>query len=175
MGQPYFGQFGEANAHQLSVYVLPLGDEHYLEIGRIAAHVGTLEYLVQRLLWWMMGLTEEQGRSLTIATRTETQIEAIEVLFASGRPIENLSREHISLVLAEIKAARALRNDVVHAIWLPDWGDGTVKPIAMKVARKKGKANTRATYTHTRLAEIASDMQRVFSETRRLLAELGVP
>ena len=175
MSSPYFGNFAEGNPHRLNVYILPLKDDHYLEIGRIAAHVGTLEHLVQRLLWWMMGLTQEEGRSLTVATRTQTQIEAIEVLLVSGRPEDERHRECISLVLAEIKSARSIRNDVVHAIWLPEWDERTVRPVAMKLARGRGKDNFITPYSATKLAKIAGDVHRVFSETRRLLVELGVP
>ena len=175
MDRPYFGNFADGNnPHNLPVYILALDDEHYLEIGRIAAHVGTLEYLVQKLLWWMMGLTEKQGRSLTVATRTETQLEAIEVLLASGKPENMTQRENIALVLAEVRTARSLRHDVVHAIWLPEWQDHDVKPVAMKVARKRGKDNTRTPYSSKQLAQIARDVHRVYSETRRLLNELGV-
>lgn len=162
MSGTYIGEWASKDKSGRPLYTLPINDRYYVEIGRIAAHVAGIEYEIQKLLWKVLNIDPATGRALTVATRTDTQIECILVAIKSNNEIPE--KDKISSFIDRVKRMRTIRNEVVHALWVADIENDRTIPASMKLARNAAKENSRTRYTVEDLSSISNDAHQLYSE-----------
>lgn len=124
---------------------------HHRFIGKLVAEWSKLEAALEDLIWCILRLQEEDGRTLTKRTDTEAKI----TILRSLGP-RHLSGEMLSKLLDAVDEADHLREDrnfVVHGIWATLQPNGV--PIAMSI-RPKSEPNKLAgqTYSNERMRDL---------------------
>lgn len=153
-----------------AIWSLPISDEHFTEIGRLAAYWSQVEYALQKIIWKIVGLPWPECKALTAAQRPETHSEIIKLLIASPMCIEAQTQEALRDIIKRVSELKDPRNNIVHAIWVID--PTTLEPLAMK-SRIKDAASSKVPYTPQDIRAVAERVNQLWQDINNLLEHIS--
>ena len=94
---------------------LPVTDDHYKAIGKVAVEWSWLESTVEVAIWRLLGVEADEGRAITTHVAPRIRLDMLLSLVS----IRTISPSHKALgsLLDEIREVGGKRNDIVHGFW----------------------------------------------------------
>lgn len=96
--------------------LVSLGAKHYLPIGAFLSRWATLEYSAQNIIWLTIGLSDEEGRVLTIGMGTQPILGILRNI-KERMTTDSEVKEKIGLIIEGISHYKEFRNHLAHGVW----------------------------------------------------------
>ena len=155
---------------------LPLTDDHYKAIGRVATNWSMIESALERYIWFLLSWGEDVGRCVTTYMNFNQRMQAVLTLANDTFSHNGKSwREEELAALTSFldvelnNTLRVERNNIVHGIWSRDEEDnlGVIKTVARKALRVEIQP-----YTPSTIGDVADRIEAAFVRLNELLLAL---
>jgi hypothetical protein len=156
---------------------LPLSDDHYKAIGRVAANWSMIESSLERYIWFLLSWGEDVGRCVTTYMGFGQRMQTLLTLAHDTFSLNGESwRENELATLTRFlevdlnKNLRVERNNIVHGIWSRDDEDtlGVIKTVARKELHVAVQP-----HTPTTIEDLADRIEMAFIRLNELLLTLN--
>lgn len=151
-----------------------LTDELLAEIGSVTVAWSYLERNVEFLLWGLADIEPPESRPFTNTMSMEKRLDTVSALVMLKLP--DSGQQEWTRLKEQIKSLKNERNDIVHALWVPN-KNNEAKGLKLKVIKKKTLPSGMAEYVHasfTHTVDSIRDLVSRIDQTRNDIQKLGV-
>jgi hypothetical protein len=144
---------------------LPVTDDHYKAIGKVAVEWSWLEASVEVAIWRLLGVEADEGRAITTHIAPRIRLDML-LSLVSLRTVAP-THKALGMLLEEIRKAGGERNDIVHGFWSGVHFDGP-EPIA-ELPKASARGIVRFDVRRMTAAQIEAVADHIFRLNNQLL------